>query len=685
MHDVGNLRGISLLSVALKILCTVVGTNLSTVVEDNKVLRREQAGFRKREECMGQVISLYEVLSRRRAAGRVSYVAFIDLKAAFDTVPHEALFTRLRAVGIVGPTLRFIEGLYRTSSMRLRFPGGDLSDAFKLLRGVRQGCPLSAILFDIFIDTLFDDWVDDDGRSLAVDVPSCGVGTTRTSVTVPGLLFADDGVSISNSVSDLMCALRRISDWCDRWHMSANAKKCGIMVVSPECHCADNGSSVDSAAVDEGHAAPCPVIYAEEVARRFAGQLVIQGAPVDLVDQYTYLGCLINQSLSLEVMVADRAAKGRRALMALMPFLRNAAVPLHVRSAVFRGTVFQSCMYGAELWGGSLQRVQPVQRVVSGGLRLLVGCGLDSKLPAMAAVCRELSCPPVVASALAARCRAFLKYSGLQTWIATLIARGPPKELTKGSWVHATKRLVAIYQATPRMLQSVDAKGKKCVRLELLEDAVHRVLAAKWAAFEVASKAAAARAYMEGQFEDTSLSRASFSWIPIAGSSMVHLLRARVGAFVTDVRAAHFADSVVDGVCRFCDSGEKESLSHVLVGCPRWGPLRSGLLYPLLRDGVHLLHSHAPTIRVSSANLATLLLGGAVSGVRFTSWNQLPPGSAQSDDAMSVVSDDLSVVSTASQVSQNGPQEFLFQKQGCYAVARFLERVSVLRRVVLDG
>ena len=75
------------------------------------MLRREQAGFRKREECMGQVISLMEVLSRRRAAGRPSYVTFIDLKAAFDTVPHQALFARLRAVGITGPTLRFIEGL----------------------------------------------------------------------------------------------------------------------------------------------------------------------------------------------------------------------------------------------------------------------------------------------------------------------------------------------------------------------------------------------------------------------------------------------------------------------------------------------------------------------------------------------------------------------------------------------
>ncbi len=120
-----------------------------------------------------------------------------------------------------------------------------------------------------------------------------------------------------------------------------------------------------------------------------------------------------------------------------------------------------------------------------------------------------------------------------------------------------------------------------------------------------------------------------------------------------------------------------------------WEPLRCGLLYPLLREGVEVLHTHVLIIRASSDHLATLLLGGAVSEVRLTSCDRLPsgPGAALADDAMSVVSDDLSVVSAraaSSAESQSGPQQYLFQKQGCYAVARVLERVSVLRRVVLD-
>ncbi len=108
-------------------------------------------------------------------------------------------------------------------------------------------------------------------------------------------------------------------------------------------------------------------------------------------------------------------------------------------------------------------------------------------------------------------------------------------------------------------------------------------------------------------------------------------------------------------------------------------------------DTVELLSAvHVPaSLRASSENLTTLLLGGAVSGVRLSGWASPPDGASGSsgaweDDAASAaVSEDLSAVSTMLGVcSASGavPGDFCFQLQGCYAVARFLERVSVLRR-----
>jgi hypothetical protein len=326
------------------------------------------------------------------------------------------------------------------------------------------------------------------------------------------------------------------------------------------------------------------------------------------------------------------------------------------------------------------------------GLRLLVGCGMASSMPSMFAVFRELSCAPVAASALAARCRAFLKYPDLSTWIATLIVRPPPRDVCAGTWVTPTQRLAAKCEAKPRILSKasrVHGVGQ-CDRLELLEAVVYRVFAAEWASCEDANKSVTARGYREGAFVKTSMAAHSEFWLPTAGSSMVHLLRARVGAFVTDSRAVHFGSggAADGGVCRFCDSGDVESLSHVLVRCSKWDPLRRSLLHGLLREGVELLSAvHVPaSLRASSENLTTLLLGGAVSGVRLSAWASPPDGASgvlEDDAASAAVSDDLSAVSTMSGVSSASgavPGDFCFQLQGCYAVARFLERVSVLRR-----
>ena len=63
--------------------------------------------------------------------------------------------------------------------------------------------------------------------------------------------------------------------------------------------------------------------------------------------------------------------------------------------------------------------------------------------------------PRLRAMALTARCRAFLKYGELKTWIATLMAHGPPVGLAKGPWVISTKRLVATHQAARRLVPIV--------------------------------------------------------------------------------------------------------------------------------------------------------------------------------------------------------------------------------------
>ncbi|KAH6562611.1 hypothetical protein BASA60_011072 [Batrachochytrium salamandrivorans] len=86
----GDKRGIALINVGLKLVCKVLQMRIERFVETNNLLSYEQAGFRKREECVGQVVSLVDIIQRRQNAGLNTHVLFIDIRKAFDTVPKQA-------------------------------------------------------------------------------------------------------------------------------------------------------------------------------------------------------------------------------------------------------------------------------------------------------------------------------------------------------------------------------------------------------------------------------------------------------------------------------------------------------------------------------------------------------------------------------------------------------------------
>ena len=60
---------------------------------------------------------------------------------------------KLRVYGIVGKTYEFIRTLYANSKMKVRVED-VYSHSVPLERGLRQGCPLSPILFSIFINDI---------------------------------------------------------------------------------------------------------------------------------------------------------------------------------------------------------------------------------------------------------------------------------------------------------------------------------------------------------------------------------------------------------------------------------------------------------------------------------------------------------------------------------------------------
>ena len=78
------------------------------------------------------------------------HLNFIDFKAIFDTVWRKALWKMLRSIGIGSKTVNIIEQLYDQTEFAVLI-NGHTTQWFNVTVGVRQGCLLSPILFNTFL------------------------------------------------------------------------------------------------------------------------------------------------------------------------------------------------------------------------------------------------------------------------------------------------------------------------------------------------------------------------------------------------------------------------------------------------------------------------------------------------------------------------------------------------------
>ncbi|MCG8033052.1 MAG: endonuclease/exonuclease/phosphatase family protein, partial [Candidatus Thiodiazotropha taylori] len=152
-NDGKNYRGITILPTLTKILETVLKETVRPAVE--RCQNKLQRGFTQNSSPMNCSLILEEVIREAKDLKEPLYIAFLDVKAAFDVVSHASLLRKLFHIGIEGPEWSLIHSMHVGAESVVKWEGAT-SDPFQVQQGVRQGGILSTDLYKLYGNRLLN-------------------------------------------------------------------------------------------------------------------------------------------------------------------------------------------------------------------------------------------------------------------------------------------------------------------------------------------------------------------------------------------------------------------------------------------------------------------------------------------------------------------------------------------------
>lgn len=219
----GDFRPITVASVMLRHFHKILSGRLGSLV----CLDPRQRAFIPCDGCFENVSLFYSLLKDARMRRKELQLAILDVQKAFDTVRFSAVFAGLIKKGCPPSFIEYLSNYYRESSTVLTVGGNECE--ISPTRGVRQGDPLSPLLFNVVLDGLFDMFR---SRGIFYELPS-GLEQTTQPNKINALAFADDVVLVASSKIGLQQLLDLSVEFLAGAGMTLNVSKCTSLSLIP--------------------------------------------------------------------------------------------------------------------------------------------------------------------------------------------------------------------------------------------------------------------------------------------------------------------------------------------------------------------------------------------------------------------------------------------------------------------
>ena len=304
--DPDNYRGLAIGSAFAKLFSFILLNRLTEFIDIKKLISPQQIGFMKGKGTSDHIFLLQTIVEKVvRMNKNKLYAVFIDFKKAYDTVNRGFLYEKLKNLGINGIFMRNIEAMYERTEYCLKLKGGHTPPILSNL-GLKQGCPLSPMLFNLYIDdikNIFDEQCDP---------------VSMQNVKISHFLYADDLVILSQSKTGLQRCLDKTHEFAKTNLLTISVKKSKTMVFNQ------------------------PGKFIRDTFR-------LGNEMMEAVQEFCYLGVDIKCSGTVKHAANILNDKGNKALRPLMCVIARFKIPVKTAMNLFHTYISPILLYNTEI------------------------------------------------------------------------------------------------------------------------------------------------------------------------------------------------------------------------------------------------------------------------------------------------------------------------------------------------